>query len=104
MGRGSNKKLITFLLWMDSTDGDDLDWVAEGAAARGQITPTIVKQRPKLSPDAIFYWYAFLDLLDQPWVACNQYAVYYGVSTDLLWRIITTMRAARKKTHGPISN
>lgn len=94
MGEADRKKLIDFLQWNRKTDGDDLDWVTQGAAARGKSVPAVVQKRPVLRPDAVFYWNAYLDLLETDWVACERYARCYNVDVQFLWSLIIKMRAA----------
>lgn len=106
MGERYHKKLIDFLLWNERTAGDDLDWVAQGAAARGISVPSVVQKRPKLRPDAIFFWNAFLDLIDADWVACERYARVYNVDVQFLWKLLVALRSARvvemkKNKHKP---
>jgi hypothetical protein len=84
-------------VWNNSTAGDDLDWVAQSAVARGHTVPTVVKQRPKLRADAVFYWNAYLDLYDTSWVDCERYASCYSVNVDTLWNILIRMRGAARK-------
>lgn len=97
MGAADRKKLIDFLQWVRKTDGDDLDWVAQGAAARGIAIPNVVSMRPVLRPDAQFYWNAYLDLLEADWVACERYAYCHDVDVQFLWSLLVKLRAVGSK-------
>ncbi len=59
----------------------------QGAAARGISVPVVVQKRPELRPDAIFYWNAYLDLMEADWVACERYARVYNVDVQFLWKL-----------------
>lgn len=97
MGETDHKKLIDFLQWNRKTDGDDLDWVAQGAAARGKAVPAVVKNRPVLRPDAIFYWNAYLDLMTAEWSTCERYARCYNADVQFLWSLLIKLRAVGSK-------
>lgn len=71
--------------------------MAKAAKERGQPVPEVIKNRPSLLPEAIFYFKAYDDLYDCSWVDCKTYAEYYGKRVDDLWRVIMKVRAGMRK-------
>lgn len=71
--------------------------MAKAAKERGQPVPEIIKSRPKLLPESIFYYKAYDDLYDCSWSECKQYAEYYGKRVDDLWKVLLKVRVGVNK-------
>lgn len=71
--------------------------MAKAAKERGQPVPEIIKSKPKLLPESIFYYKAYDDLYDCSWSECKQYAEYYGKQVDDLWKVLLKVRVGVSK-------
>ncbi|AQZ54566.1 UNVERIFIED_ORG: putative tail assembly chaperone [Proteus phage VB_PmiS-Isfahan] len=54
--------------------------------------PDVIKNRPELLKESIFYYRAYDDLFECGWSDCKQYAEYYGKDVEQLWRIINRVK------------